>query len=419
MNRIPILLAVCLTAATPAHGGPESARLRLHLDCGGGFCDLDHLRQQLDVVDWVRDRRDADVAILVTSQPAGSGGTERVLFVARPRGGGPPADTLRLFHPAAMTESDARDALLHALEAILARDLIGRPGAEGIHLTIEPAPVTAPETPARDPWNAWVLQLGVDGALSGEQAYRSSVVNGALSASRITEPSKVALSVGASHSRDRYDIGDGTTFVSTNRAWSVNARAVKSLGGRWSAGGRAFALASTFANVRLESGAGPAIELDLFPYAESSRRLLTIAWDVTGRHVAYHEETLFGKTSEVLWRHGVHAKLAFTQQWGSAGIGAEFAQYLHDRSKHHATLSGGVELRLARGLSLSITGHGTRIRDQLGLRRGDATIEDVIARRRQLATSYEYSSTVGLSYSLGSIFNDVVNLRLNEVFGAF
>jgi hypothetical protein len=59
-------------------------------------------------------------------------------------------------------------------------------------------------------------------------------------------------------------------------------------------------------------------------------------------------------------------------------------------------------------------GSAARIRDQLYLRAGEATDEEILLRRRQLATSYRYSMFVGVGYTFGSIFNNIVNPRFRD-----
>ncbi|MDZ7341730.1 MAG: hypothetical protein ONB27_10280 [candidate division KSB1 bacterium] len=40
-----------------------------------------------------------------------------------------------------------------------------------------------------------------------------------------------------------------------------------------------------------------------------------------------------------------------------------------------------------------------------------ATLEEVLLRQRQLETSYNYWTSIGLSYTFGSIYNNIVNPR--------
>lgn len=67
------------------------------------------------------------------------------------------------------------------------------------------------------------------------------------------------------------------------------------------------------------------------------------------------------------------------------------------------------------------TAFGTvdRTRDQIYLPKAGATTEEILVRQRQLATSYRYSMTFGITYSFGSIFNNVVNPRFGGGGGGF
>jgi len=73
-----------------------------------------------------------------------------------------------------------------------------------------------------------------------------------------------------------------------------------------------------------------------------------------------------------------------------------------------------MNIRLLRGLSVSLRGEYSRIHDQLNLPKGDASIDEILLRRKELATNYEYSFSVGLSYTFGSIFSNVVNPRFGR-----
>ncbi|MFA9453938.1 MAG: hypothetical protein ACERK6_08490, partial [Candidatus Aminicenantaceae bacterium] len=52
-----------------------------------------------------------------------------------------------------------------------------------------------------------------------------------------------------------------------------------------------------------------------------------------------------------------------------------------------------------------------RIHDQLALPIGDASIDEVLLRRRELATDYDYSLSVGFRFTFGSVYSNVVNPR--------
>ncbi|MBT5056892.1 MAG: hypothetical protein HOM68_10170, partial [Gemmatimonadetes bacterium] len=71
-----------------------------------------------------------------------------------------------------------------------------------------------------------------------------------------------------------------------------------------------------------------------------------------------------------------------------------------------------LSVRLFRGLSLRVEGGVDRINDQLSLAAGEASLEEILLRRRELATDYEVWGQIGFSYTFGSIYNNVVNNRL-------
>jgi len=87
--------------------------------------------------------------------------------------------------------------------------------------------------------------------------------------------------------------------------------------------------------------------------------------------------------------------------------------YLDDLSKNRLELFNSADVRLFKGLSLNLFVSASRVRDQLYLAKGGATEQEILVRRRQLATSFRYFGGLGLSYTFGSIFNNIVNTRFD------
>ena len=71
-----------------------------------------------------------------------------------------------------------------------------------------------------------------------------------------------------------------------------------------------------------------------------------------------------------------------------------------------------INLRIIQGLALRVTGRFQLIRDQINLPKGEVSIEDLLLRQRQIATDFKNTISLGLSYTFGSIFNNIVNTRL-------
>src|SRR5688572_22995017 len=59
----------------PAAAQTATGAIRVFLDCNYS-CDESYIKQEITFVDYMRDRRDADVHILLTTQETGGGGTE-------------------------------------------------------------------------------------------------------------------------------------------------------------------------------------------------------------------------------------------------------------------------------------------------------------------------------------------------------
>ncbi|MGE5360107.1 MAG: hypothetical protein ACM3NQ_13915, partial [Bacteroidales bacterium] len=269
----------------------------------------------------------------------------------------------------------------------------------------------------RDPWNYWIYRAQGNTRVDAESQAGSQAYSAGVSASRVTEAWKLSANANGSYRESRYDISDEETYTSISKGFGAAGLVVKSLTGQWSAGVRGQASSSTYLNQSIASRIAPAIEYDVFPYAESTRRKLTIQYALGVDYFRYYKETIFGKTSEVKMDNAVVGALDLRRPWGSMATGVEFGAYLDDWSKRRLEVSGEANVRILKGLSLSVYGSAAVIRDQIYLPLGEATPEEILVRQRQLATSYRYALSVGFSYTFGSIYTNVVNPRLVGSFG--
>ncbi|MFN8878652.1 MAG: hypothetical protein ACK5Z1_15940, partial [Gemmatimonadota bacterium] len=81
------------------------------------------------------------------------------------------------------------------------------------------------------------------------------------------------------------------------------------------------------------------------------------------------------------------------------------------------SINGFSNFRLGKGLSINLSGSAAQVRDQLYLPAGGLSQEQILTRQQALATDYVVRFNVGLSYTFGSIYNTVVNQRLNALLG--
>jgi hypothetical protein len=394
----------------------SSERVRVFLDCVRTWCDFDYLRTEIAFVDWVRVREEADVHVLVTTQRTGSGGTQFTLrYIGQDRFEGLGLE-LTTTTPQTATSDEVRRDFGRVLALGLVRYVATTP--DGVHLKVvdeaPPKPATSGVTAEvqRDPWNYWVFRTRLSGQFDGESSVSSSAVNGVLQANRVTEAWKFSFSVDGRYGQSRFEFDDGTEpYTSVQRNWAVRGLGVKSLTERWSAGLRTSATGSTYLNQRLVARVAPALEYNIFPYAESTRRRLTVQYAAGIRYAEYYQPTVYDRLEETRWDHSLVTELDLKQPWGTLNSGVDFTQYFFDLSKYRVGFNNEFDIRLFRGLSANLNSNVQLISNQIYLPAGEATSEEILVRQRQLATSYGYYLSLGVSYTFGSIFNNVVNRR--------
>jgi hypothetical protein len=426
----PIVWLAVLIVFVFIHGQTSPARarplvqakevLRIFLDCANTWCDERYLRTELTFVNFVRDRKEADVHALVTSQATGGGGREYTVTLI---GIGRFAGTdHRLIYVSTSgdTEDTVRSGLARVLRLGLVHYAVDSALGSEIDVVHKKAQASGSVSKgAKDRWDAWVFRTSLRGSGSGEQSRRSIYLSGSMSANRVTEDWKINTSVGGNYNHARYTFSEGDEYTSLSKGWSANVLVVKSLGPHWSAGGRASASASTYLNQDAALRVAPALEYNIYPYSESTRRQLTIRYTAGLNGYDYREVTIFDRTREARWDQTLGMSWDLKQPWGTTSLSFEAAHYLEDLRKHRLVLYGEADVRVFKGFSVFTYGSVSRIRNQLYLPKGEATAEEVLVRQRQLATSYQYSLSVGFSYSFGSIFNNVVNSRFQESGGHY
>jgi hypothetical protein len=418
-STLPAVLFV-LIVGSPVHAQVAAAvdeTLRVFFDCRG--CDFDYIRTEMDYVDWVRDRADADVHILVSTEFTGSGGRAYTIEFIGLNSYAATTDTLTYVSSQDETDDVRREALTRVLSVGMMR-YVGMTGlARRMRIDLDPEPGGGgadEAAPVDDPWNAWVFRLSIDGEINGESQQDSRQVGLEVSANRTTEAWKVELGLQSDYEEESFEIDSVTTINSLQRSYEMNLLMVRSISPHVSVGAQASIQSSTFGNEKLALAVAPAIEYNVFPYAESTRRILAIRYGIGVKSFDYQEETIYNQTSETRPAHELLAGYNTRQPWGTTGLSMNFSQYLHDSQKYRVDVSGNADIRLLRGLTLDLRANYARVHDQLSISQRGATTEEILLRQRELQTSYEFRTSVGITYRFGSIFNNVVNPRFRSRF---
>lgn len=394
--------------------GTPTARqqLKVFLDCDD--CYSDFLRSEVVFVDYVRDRTEAEVHVLVRQSRTASGGLEHTLdFTGLRR-----YDTLTHTLKTATTSSDTDDVIRRQLATALRTGLLRFLTNESVppELQVTVRLGTEEQRPAvvGDRWNNWVFSVRGNASFQGEESSKERQLGASMSADRITPDWKITLGAEIDHEREEFDLDEETPVIAESRERDFMWQVVKGLGEHWSAGAMGEVESSTFDNMKLSVTAGPAVEYNVFPYSQYTRRQLRALYAVGLGSFSYFEETLYGKTEETLPLHEMSLTLEQRERWGSLEARVEWSQYLHDLSKNRLELQGDVSVRIARGLSVGAEVNGSRLRDQLSLPLRGATEEEVLLRLRRLQSGYEYGFSLNLTYTFGSIFSSIVNPRFGD-----
>ncbi len=373
----------------------------------------DFIRREIPYVNYVRDIKDAGVYIISTSQSTGSGGREYTYFLIGQNRFSGMRDTITFVSFPDETTEMIRQKQVNTLKMGLMRYVMKTPLAQYMRILFS-EPLS--ESVASDNWNSWVFRSSVSGYLNGQKTYKSNYISGTVSAGRITEDWKINLNARYYTSTSKYIIGDNT-IESNNNSKYINGLIVRSISDHWSVGGSFRAGAASYSNEKMMFNILPGIEYDLFPYSESTRRQLRILYSVGFKYVNYIDTTIYDKTREPLWLHSLLASYQVVQKWGSVDVSLNYSNYFHDWSKNNLSLYGYLSLRIAKGLSVNFGGGASLIHDQLGLLKQNLSTDEILLRRKELETQYEYYTSFGFTYTFGSIYNNVVNPRFGSSSG--
>lgn len=392
-------------------GQPSPSRLSVFIDCTNTWCDMTYIRSEITVVNFSLDRLAADMHILVSSTTAGGGGEQfQVIFYGQNKFS-KVNDTLKFIMSPVSTDFERRETLVKYLKLGLAPSIAKTDAISEVSIVMKSdKPESQSNKTVTDKWNYWVYRVGVDGNFSADQNYKSGRLSGRLSANRTTDKSKISLYVSGGKNRSIYNY-DGVSTVVDNHNTEFGHSYIKSLGNKWGGGYDINYSTSTFSNIKGRMFIRSGIEYNFFPYSEVNNKLLTLSYGPFLQRNTYYDTTIFNKTKELRYGHMFIASLSLNQKWGTIGMGLAHRNYFHDWKLYNLGANINVDVRITGGLSFYMYFYGGIVHDQIYLPGGGATKDEVLTRRRQLASSYNFSTFFGLTYRFGSILNNFVNPR--------
>lgn len=388
-------------------------KVKVFLECTYEWlCDFDYVRTELKMVDFVRDRFQSDVHVLVNIQFNSAGGEQHQLtFITGSRFAGM-NDTLTYYNDPTATQDDKRRKLVQYLKLGLTR-YVARTNASSKMLISYVADTTnkgIAEAPPKDKWNYWVYQFGTSIYLNGNQNYNSRYFYGYINADRETEEWKTNFYVSFNKSKDIFkEDGEETEFLSKN--YSAGAQVAKSIDKHWSYGLSANYQNYLYGNIKAGYLVRPKLEYSVFPYEKFNTQRIVFQYLIGPQYNKYYDTTVYFKTEEWQLQQSMNIITSFTKPWGSVNVGIFYSSYFEDFKKYNLSFNGGINWKIAKGLLFGVYGYYALVHDQIALRKGDATRDEILRQNRELLSSFEFNLGFGFSYRFGSISNSIVNPR--------
>lgn len=386
----------------------ENQKLNVYVS---GFPDISFLGEKINFAFFVTNEDQALVVVKIEEKSTVSGGKEFIITYSGRKGLNGISDELRYAPQPGETEENTKQALAKILEAGLIKYAAHTPVGENI--SIEYIHTEEQVAAVKDKWNYWLFSLNLYFGLNREKSIKGKSLSGGLSAQRITDEWKMRANIYSYYSETTFDMEDiGLSYTNITRNHNFDGLLVKSINDHWSVGAFCEASQNTYYNNKLSIELAPAIEYNIFPYIESEKRSFTFLFRLGYVHRNYWEETIYEKTKEGLAQTSLMADVEIYKKWGSIESSLTGSVYLKDLknfTRNRLTWHFEIDVRLFKQLTFDIEWRVSMIHDQIFLERGGASYEDVLLRRKQLETFYDYSIEFGFGYSFGSLKSKVVN----------
>lgn len=382
--------------------------LKIFIDCRS--CDMNYTRQEIPFVNYVRDIREAEVYLLVTNQPAGSGGNRYTFSFQGLQKFAGLNDTIEYASNPDETGAVVREKKTNMIKMGLIRYVARTPYFDEIDIKNTKE---IKQHEIEDKWNNWVFELQTSPQFNAEETYNRISFFNSFRINRVTPDIKLEVELDQFTNKQRYIEDDVTTeyLVSSK---SIQNLLVKSLGNHWSAGFRLDVESSTSRNYDLNLDFLPTIEYDIYPYSEATHRQFRIMYSIGYEYSNYSDTTIYNKMIESLFKHSLRAAYQIQKKWGSINLSAYGSNYLDDFAKNRFGFWGYTRIRIIKGLSLSVNAGLSYVNNQINLAKGELSEAERLLRLKQQATNYYMNGGVSLSYTFGSIYNNVVNPRFGN-----
>lgn len=412
--HIYIFLFLCINLF--AQKTNPSRRLSVFIDCNGISCDQNYIRTEINIVDYSIEPKSANIHVLITASATGGGTIQYQLIFYGQNNFKPHLDTLRFNTSINATKAEIRTQLTHFIKLGLIPFLAKTDYASSFSIQMKQNMSSPIVMSTRDPWNYFVLNLNAEGSISADQNYTNLSTTSSFSTNRTTEQTRFQLGAYGSKYIYTYKITNKNgvqKYEVKNSDYGIFHSYVLSITQHWSAGYIGNLTNTTFQNIKLKKYFNPVLEYNLFKYKEVNNRSFLIRYGIDFSSFKYYETTLYNKKKENLFGQELSVNVNFNQKWGSINSGAYYHTYFKDHSLYSTGAKVNLNIRVTGGLSFYVSCVGNIIHDQVYLLKGGATEQEILIRKRQLESSFDYYTSLGINIRFGSKLNNFVNTRIS------
>ncbi|MEL6926963.1 MAG: hypothetical protein AAFO94_23190, partial [Bacteroidota bacterium] len=184
-------------------------------------------REQLDIVNHVRDQEQADVHIIINSFAAGSSGRTYEIELVGLHSFANMNNVLSFDAAPTLSDDEIRKGLLEKLKLGMVAYLVHTSMSESLEVSVHSSGEEKdPATEIVDPWNFWVIELSANGNFNKE-SQRSTFRNRlGLEINRVTDDWRILQNSFFNNTYQRFEQEEGDPIVSNVRWMGIFGKVV-------------------------------------------------------------------------------------------------------------------------------------------------------------------------------------------------
>ncbi len=383
----------------------------LYFDCE--VCTQSYYRQELNYVNFVRDRRMADIYLLITLNGNGGGGIHYTLYFVGQNKFAGQNDTLNTDATANQANAEIRLNILNTIKKGLLKYIIQTKLIDKITYSVDSSSNSMSAEKVKDKWNFWTFNFNTDVFGNGNSYQKYFSMNYFVSANRTTEKIKTSTGSWYNLNTQEYKIDDTTTVKGFQNNLGVFHLLSFSLGKHFAWGQFATYFRSTQSNLNHSVSYYPALEYNFFPYDVATRRQLRLVYRIGARYQEYDERTVYNKTNAYYGLQALVLQFSRIEKWGTVDVSAGCWHYLNYSRNYNLSIYPSINFNPLKGLRIGIWGGFRLVNDQFSLRASEASTEAILLNQVQLKTDYDYNFGFNIGYTFGSMYNNIINVRFD------